>query len=173
MVEKTRAQLRAEKASLENNEPKEPTIEGEFLGKQETLEIPEQPQKETRAKTGTRKPREKKYSGPEYKINKTELAGWLMMGHKFAASTLDAPILDIEKDEAEQLAGALADVARHYNLGLSQKQMDWLKLIGTSAAIYGARAFAFLKAQELARQQAAAEYQRQTAALNPDNIILQ
>lgn len=164
------------KADLLKNKKKDAPIEGDFLkaGEQpETLDIPPQPEKETKARTNTRKPREKKDSGPEYKINKQELSGWLMIGHKFTAGTLDAPFLDIEKDEAEQMAGAIADVARHYNLGLSQKQMDWLKLVGVASAIYGGRAFAYLKAQELARQQAAAEYTRQAAALNPDNIILQ
>lgn len=50
----------------------------------------------------------------------------------------------MDKDEAENVANASANVLRHYDVGQqSQKAIDWIALIFALLAVYGTRAMAY------------------------------
>ena len=47
--------------------------------------------------------------------------------------------LAIDNSEATMLAGAINNVARHYDMGATQKQLDWTNLFMAVGMIYGTR----------------------------------
>jgi len=55
---------------------------------------------------------------------------------------LKAPELEIEKDEAKQLATAAGNVMRHYDVRTTQKALDWAALGVCAGTIYGGRLIA-------------------------------
>lgn len=62
--------------------------------------------------------------------------------HSGLAALLKAPSLELEDDEAKSLAVAAARVAAHYDLGGSQKMVDWGMLLTTIGSVYGTRLIA-------------------------------
>ena len=67
----------------------------------------------------------------------------LFSAHAMLATITGNSYVAIEQGEAEKLAKAMANVARHYDVpGLSQETLDWIGLIQTAGAIYGSRVMA-------------------------------
>lgn len=75
------------------------------------------------------------------------------MIHAIVSTAFKAPKIAVEKNEAGQLAGAIAKVMAHYGdiPGLNEKTLDWIGLFGTCAVIYGPR----LMAARIEREHAA------------------
>jgi hypothetical protein len=62
--------------------------------------------------------------------------------HQILASVTKTPEFALEMAEANSLATAIANVARHYDVGATQKTLDWTNLVSTMTVIYGTRIFA-------------------------------
>lgn len=63
----------------------------------------------------------------------------LLSVHSALAVLLKNPKLNLTEDEAKQLAKASANVARHYDVPVTAKVMDWTTLIVVCASIYPQR----------------------------------
>ena len=72
----------------------------------------------------------------------------MLSGHAMLAAMVKVPELAIDPAEAQSLAKAAANVARHYDLGASQKTLDWISLGTVIASIYGPRAIAMFLAEK-------------------------
>ncbi len=58
----------------------------------------------------------------------------------------------LDKEEAEQLAKATADVAKHYSVrGIDEKTQDWMQLIFVICTIYGVRLYIIASEKRAAR----------------------
>lgn len=57
------------------------------------------------------------------------------------AKAAKIPELQLDEDEAKKLADATANVARHYNISVSQKTLDWSNFVTAISSIYGTRLF--------------------------------
>lgn len=78
------------------------------------------------------------------KLDLTEfIAENLFAAHAFLAGLSGVDILAIEKSEADQVGGAIQQVARHYDIpGVNTKTVDWVRLARTLGMVYGTRLFA-------------------------------
>jgi hypothetical protein len=54
------------------------------------------------------------------------------------------PDIELNDKEAAQLAEGIANVARHYELGASQKMIDWANLLSVAAMVYGSRIYTIM-----------------------------
>lgn len=52
------------------------------------------------------------------------------------------PEFALSEDESKRMASAAADVAKHYNIAATEKQMAWLNLAMCGGSIYGPKFFA-------------------------------
>ena len=55
------------------------------------------------------------------------------------AAATKVPELELSKEECDKLSMAANNVARHYNLGMTEKQMDWAHLFMALGTVYGTR----------------------------------
>lgn len=78
--------------------------------------------------------------GPQIDINGLEKI--LLSGHAMLAGIAKTPELELDAMEAKDLATAAAAVARHYDMTMTAKAMDWTNLIMTLGAVYGTRLMA-------------------------------
>lgn len=78
----------------------------------------------------------------DQKIDISSLEVLLFSTHQMLAAVTKTPEFAIEESEAKQLATAAANVARHYDMGATQKTLDWSNLIQCLALIYGSRIYA-------------------------------
>lgn len=62
-----------------------------------------------------------------------------------AASALSIPELQLDKDESQALASAMADVSSHYDTAISAEMMAWINLAAVGASVYGPRAFVIIQ----------------------------
>lgn len=69
--------------------------------------------------------------------------GLLLSIHAGVAAITKIPEANLDKAEARSLAEGMNNVARHYDIGASQKAMDWANLVGICAMVYGSRMFAY------------------------------
>lgn len=97
----------------------------------------------------TRKPRSDRGRprGQARKKESVDISGLiaenLFACHAFLAGLSGKDILRIEEKEAEQVGGAIQNVARHYDIpGVDQKTVDWIRLARTLGMVYGTRLFA-------------------------------
>jgi len=74
--------------------------------------------------------------------------------------------LEMEQEEASKLAGAMANVARHYDMQASAKAMDWTNLIFVAGSLYGTR-FAAIRLRRIMEKAEAAEKGDPTLNPNP------
>lgn len=66
----------------------------------------------------------------------------LFSTHQLLASLAQTPEMAIDKMEANTLAIGIANVARHYDMGATQKSLDWANLISVVGMVYGTRIYA-------------------------------
>lgn len=66
----------------------------------------------------------------------------LLSIHAGISTITKTPELMLEKEEANNLAVCTANVARHYDLGQTEKAMDWTSLFIALGAVYGTRVIA-------------------------------
>lgn len=82
------------------------------------------------------------------------------------------PEIVIDQSEADSIAKAANNVARHYNVETTQKTLDWVSLFGALGMVYGTRFGAFMlrKRQEKMEQQrpAATVYQMPMRQATPE-----
>lgn len=52
------------------------------------------------------------------------------------------PELDLDAEEAKQVAAAYANVARHYNFYVNEKAADWYNLLTVAGAVFGSKIIA-------------------------------
>lgn len=64
------------------------------------------------------------------------------------AAFFKAPLLMIDKEESKKLAEGIANVQRHYDVRITQKQIDWSNLIVVLCMIYGSRFVAAMNARK-------------------------
>lgn len=64
------------------------------------------------------------------------------------AKAAKIPELQLDEDEAKKLADATANVARHYNISVSQKTLDWSNFVTALSTIYGTRIFVIAKTRQ-------------------------
>jgi len=60
------------------------------------------------------------------------------------SAALGIPELQLEKEESQALASAIAEVSSHYNTAISAETMAWINLAAVGASIYGPRAFVII-----------------------------
>lgn len=93
-------------------------------------------------KPGWRKP----VTGTAEKANATlDIASFNQLiynGHMMLAKIAKVPEIALDEDEAQKLANATANVARHYNIAVSQKTLDWTNFATAICGIYGTRLIA-------------------------------
>ncbi len=70
------------------------------------------------------------------------------------AQATDTPELQIAPEEGAQYMAACQNVMRHYSVTTTQKTLDWLALVGCTAALYAPRmaAIRFRKMEQRARR---------------------
>ena len=73
-----------------------------------------------------------------------------------ASLVLKNPLIEINKSEAEKLASALANVAKHYDFKVNPAVMAWVQLIGVGAAVYGPRIALTMSVKKAAKKEQAA-----------------
>lgn len=74
-------------------------------------------------------------------VSLTGVEAILLSAHAMLAAATKQPGLALEKDEAEQLAKAVAEVAKHYDTSVDPKHLAWFNLVAIVAMIYGPRIF--------------------------------
>jgi hypothetical protein len=84
-----------------------------------------------------------KTAGQKTVLNRAALAGKLEGAHKFCAILTGIPLVEINASEADQMAGALCDVAQYYDLPVNGKTLAWIQLAATLGMIYGTRLYAY------------------------------
>lgn len=62
-----------------------------------------------------------------------------MSAHTMLAALTSVPELELDKSEAEKLGAGIVNVSRHYDIGATQKTIDWTNLIMVVGAVYGTR----------------------------------
>ena len=67
----------------------------------------------------------------------------LLSIHTILATSTQIPELVLDKDEAHRVAEAIANVSRHYDMGASEKMVDWGNLFLVFGAVYGTRIWAY------------------------------
>ena len=89
--------------------------------------------------------------------------------HNGLAAVTGAPEFAIDQEEAEGLAKAAANVARHYNTPkMAQKTIDWLTLGSTLGAVYGTRIAAYrLRTADARREAREREMARRRGGAKP------
>lgn len=55
------------------------------------------------------------------------------------AAFFSTPELELDQKEAQELSEASIAVARHYDIGATQKTIDWTNLMMVLGAVYGTR----------------------------------
>ena len=100
-----------------------------------------------------RKPGSRNASGktPPLDINGVEAI--LFSAHSILASIVKTPEIALEQVEARQMAEAIANVSRHYDIAATQKTLDWANLIMAAGMIYGTRLYA-IRAKRVANKPA-------------------
>ena len=93
----------------------------------------------------------------------------LLAVHNGLAAVTGAPEFAIDQEEAEGLAKAAANVARHYNTPkMAQKTIDWLTLGSTLGAVYGTRIAAYrLRTADQRREAREREALRRRGGVKP------
>lgn len=51
------------------------------------------------------------------------------------------PELELDEAEAKKLSDATANLAKHYNIAVSQKTLDWTNFVTALSGVYGPRIF--------------------------------
>jgi len=93
----------------------------------------------------TRKKRSAKQTATTSSFSATQIEGV----HALIATYFNNPSLALTAQESEQLANALNDVAKEYEIVIDPKVAAWSKLFIVSATIYAPRAFiAYMSKQE-------------------------
>lgn len=67
------------------------------------------------------------------------------------AKAAKIPELRLDEEEAKKLADATANVARHYNIAISQKTLDITNLITAVSTIYGSRIMAIANNKRISK----------------------
>lgn len=115
---------------------------------------PEQPRKRRgrrpKSDTGETSPR------VGVKISRADLASKLSGAHQLAALATGLPILQLDKAEADEYAGAILEVAKYHSITLDGKLFAWIQLLATVGTIYGTRILMLRRM----RAEAIAEYMR-------------
>lgn len=65
----------------------------------------------------------------------------LLSIHGMMAAALKTPELALEKDEAQAMATAIAEVSRHYPMTIDPKTMAWINLASCASMVYGPRLY--------------------------------
>lgn len=108
--------------------------------------------------------RTRKTSGPAIDISGLE--NILLSAHAMLAGITKVAELEMEAEEAHKLAEAGAKVARHYDMGMTSKAMDWTNLIFVIGELYGSRFVAFRIRRQMEREQRSTQ-QPQTVDVTP------
>ena len=74
--------------------------------------------------------------------------------HLMLSVALKTPEIALTEQESEMLGDATARVARHYNIGASEKVIDWGNFAIAAATVYGSRIF-LVKSRKTMERQAA------------------
>ncbi len=90
------------------------------------------------------------------KISRADLASKLSGAHQLAALATGLPILQLDKQEADEYAGAILEVAKYHSITLDGKLFAWIQLAATVGTIYGTRILMLRRM----RAEAIAEYSR-------------
>lgn len=85
-------------------------------------------------------------TAPKEKVSRSvDLSGLeaLLLGvHSGISAMLKSDVWELEEEEAKSLAVAASRVAAHYDMGGSQKMIDWGMLLTTLGSVYGTRIMA-------------------------------
>lgn len=82
--------------------------------------------------------------GKKAALNVNAVEAILFSGHAMLAGIVQTPELMIGKDEAHDLAEAIAGVARHYDMDVPAKSLDWANLAMVVGRIEGTRVVALM-----------------------------
>lgn len=67
------------------------------------------------------------------------------------AAMTKSPAFAITENEAQSMASAANNVARHYDMGATQKQLDWINLVMTLGGVYAPRMMMAKREKKAAR----------------------
>jgi hypothetical protein len=77
----------------------------------------------------------------------------LLSVHQMGAAVLSVPELQLDKSEASQLAQAISEVAKYYNIEADEKTVAWVNLSMCGLTVYGTRALAYHNRMQAERRQ--------------------
>lgn len=118
--------------------------------------------------TGKRKYRKRGLAADTVSLELGTFKDLLFSTHAMLHSLTKSVLFEIDNDDAEKLAKAVANVTRHYDLpGMSQKTLDHIVLIQACGAIYGPRLMA-MKLERIEARNAARQAPRHPNA--PQNV---
>lgn len=80
--------------------------------------------------------------GKETPLSVDGVSAILVSVHTILAAFIKVPELALDPREADEMAKAAANVARHYDVSASVKTLDWVNLATTCATVYGTRIYA-------------------------------
>lgn len=95
----------------------------------------------TSRKRGRGRPRGSRSSKKASPLDINAIEMLLFSTHAMLAGITKVPEIALTQDEAKQIAVATGNVARHYDLRQTQKQMDWAALLVSLGTIYGGKVF--------------------------------
>jgi hypothetical protein len=90
----------------------------------------------------------------------------LMFAHTMIAGVTHQPMWNLSEEEAEKIANACGNVARHYDIGQTQKSIDIAALAGTLGMVYAPRVGMTIFG---AKKQAESRQQEAPTILRPGN----
>ena len=89
-----------------------------------------------------RKPGSRSATGKGAALDINGVEHILFSAHTILAAVSKSPEMALDQSEAHQLAEAIANVSRHYDVAATQKTMDWTNLLMCMGLIYGTRIMA-------------------------------
>jgi hypothetical protein len=78
----------------------------------------------------------------------------LLSAHEMLAGITKTPELELDGEEGKKLALSIGNVARHYDMTMSAKAMDWTAFFMTIGALYGSRLAAIRMRRMMERKEA-------------------
>ncbi len=92
--------------------------------------------------------------GKKERITARQLGGMVFGVTVTAAELSGIEALEIEKEEADEIAGAILDVMSHYDFQASAKAVAWANLVGVLCATYGVKVLQALRKTKVADTEA-------------------
>lgn len=123
------------------------------------------------AKRRGRKPGSRNANGKTQALDINGVEAILFSAHTILATIVKTPEIALDQIEARQMAEAIGNVSRHYDIAATQKTLDWANLIMAAGMIYGTRLYA-IRAKRVANKPASPKPNGSTHIPGVGDVIL-